>query len=160
MFMVKVSWKKNLINRLVALIFATSWFIINLIKMKKKILFVLCLMTGLLFINGGLDKFFHYMPVPEQLPEKLISTGKAFAEIGWLMPLVGVAEIIGGLLLIFGRTRALGVMVLLPVVTGILLTNVMASPSTLPMVFVIIAVLLWSIADNWHKYLSLIREPK
>ncbi len=124
--------------------------------MKKKILFTLSLLTGLLFINGGLDKFFHYMPVPKELPEKLISMGQAFAEIGWLMPLVGTIEIIGGLLLIFGKTRALGAIVLLPVVTGILLVNITASPATLPIVLIIIAVLSWAIIDNWKKYLPMI----
>lgn len=128
--------------------------------MKRKILFVLSLLTALLFINGGLDKFFHYMPVPKELPEKLIRMGQAFAEIGWLMPLVGTIEIVGGLLLIFGRTRALGAIVLLPVVTGILLVNLTASPATLPMVLIIIAVLVWAIIDNWEKYLPMVSEQK
>jgi uncharacterized membrane protein len=57
---------------MVAVIFATIRFIIQkkLIIMKPKILFVLCLLVGLLFVNAGLDKFFHYMPVPKDMPEK------------------------------------------------------------------------------------------
>jgi len=92
--------------------------------MQKKILFVLCLLTGLMFINGGLDKFFHYMPVPKDMPEKMVKAGMAFMEISWLMPLVGAAELVGGILLIFPRTRALGVLVIIPVLSGILLTNI------------------------------------
>jgi len=88
--------------------------------MQKKILFVLCLLTGLMFINGGLDKFFHYMPVPKDMPEKMVKAGMAFMEISWLMPLVGAAELVGGILLIFPRTRALGVLVIIPVLSGIL----------------------------------------
>lgn len=126
--------------------------------MKRKILFALSLLTGMLFINGGLDKFFHYMPVPKDLPENLIRMGQAFAEIGWLMPLVGIIEIIGGILLIFTRTRALGAIVLLPVVAGILMVNITASPSTLPIVLIIIAVLIWAIIDNWKKYLPMISK--
>ncbi|RZK64675.1 MAG: DoxX family protein, partial [Pedobacter sp.] len=38
-------------------------------KTFKTILFSL---FGLLLINGGLDKFLHYMPVPEQLPQELV----------------------------------------------------------------------------------------
>jgi len=126
--------------------------------MKNKILFVLCLLTGLMFINAGLDKFFHYMPVPREMPEKMVKAGMAFAEIGWLMPLVGSIEILGGLLLIFNRTRALGTMVILPVLTGILLTNISVAPSGLPIVFILIAIIFWVIIDNRKKYLPLIRE--
>src|SRR5882762_9714017 len=100
--------------------------------MKSKILFVLCLLTGLMFINAGLDKLFHYMPVPKDLPEKMIKVMAAFIEIGWLMPLVGVAEVLGGLLLIFPRTRPLGALILVPLLTGILLANISMAPSGLP----------------------------
>ena len=126
--------------------------------MKKKILFVLCLLTGLMFINAGLDKFFHYMPMPKEMPEKMVKAGKAFMEIGWLMPLVGSIEILGGLLLIFNKTRALGAIVLLPVLTGILLANISMAPSGLPIVFVLIAIILWVIIDNREKYLPMIKE--
>lgn len=126
--------------------------------MKSKILFVLCLLTSLMFINAGLDKFFHYMPMPKEMPEKMVKTGKAFMEIGWLLPLVGAAEILGGLLLIFPRTRALGAVVIVPVLTGILLANISMAPSGLPIVFALIAIIVWVIIDNREKYLPMIRK--
>lgn len=126
--------------------------------MKSKILFVLCLLTGLMFINAGLDKFFHYMPIPKEMPEKMVKVGMAFMEIGWLLPLVGAMEIFGGLLLIFGRTRALGAIVIVPVLTGILLANISMAPSGLPIVFALIVIILWVIVDNREKYLPMIRK--
>jgi len=126
--------------------------------MKSKILFVLCLLTGLMFINAGLDKFFHYMPMPKDMPEKMVKAGMAFMAIGWLMPLVGAMEIVGGLLLISARTRALGAIVLVPILTGILLANISMGPSGLPVVFVLIAVILWVIIDNREKYLPMISK--
>jgi uncharacterized membrane protein YphA (DoxX/SURF4 family) len=126
--------------------------------MKNTILFILCLLTGLMFINAGLDKFFHYMPMPKEMPEKMVKAGKAFMEIGWLMPLVGAAEILGGLLLIIPRTRALGAVVIVPVLTGILLANISMGPSGLPIVFALIAIILWVIIDNREKYLPMIRK--
>jgi uncharacterized membrane protein YphA (DoxX/SURF4 family) len=128
--------------------------------MKSKILFVLCLLTGLMFINAGLDKFFHYMPMPKEMPVKMVKVGMAFTEIGWLLPLVGIIEIIGGLLLIFTRTRALGAIVILPVLTGILLANISMAPSGLPIAFTLIAIILWVIIDNWEKYLPMINKSK
>ncbi|PZF74260.1 DoxX family membrane protein [Taibaiella soli] len=124
--------------------------------MKNKILFVLCLLAGLMFINSGLDKFFHYMPMPKDLPEKVMKTGMAFMEIGWLMPLVGAIEIIGGVLLIIPRTRPLGAIVLLPILAGILLANINMMPSALPIAFALIAIILWVIIDNRKKYLPMI----
>lgn len=124
--------------------------------MKQKILFVLCLLTGLMFINSGLDKFLHYMPIPANLPEKLVKVGMAFSEIGWLMPLVGAAEIAGGALLLLPRTRALGAIILVPILTGVLLTHITVAPSGLPIVLAFIAVIGWVIVDNREKYLPIL----
>ena len=44
----------------------------------KYIKFILCLLFGLMFINAGLDKFLHYMPMPEMKPEQ----AKLFAAFG------------------------------------------------------------------------------
>jgi uncharacterized membrane protein YphA (DoxX/SURF4 family) len=126
--------------------------------MKSKILFVLSLLTGLMFINSGFDKFFHYMPVPKEMPEKMMKVGMAFMEIGWLMPLVGTIEILGGLLLIFSKTRALGAIVILPVLVGILLTCFSIAPSALSIVLPLSAVILWVIIDNKERYLPMIRS--
>ncbi|WP_413668246.1 DoxX family membrane protein [Mucilaginibacter sp. Mucisp86] len=126
--------------------------------MKNKILFVLCLLTGLMFINAGLNKFLNYMPMPKDMPQNMVKVMQAYMEIGWIMPLVGVAEIVGGLLLIFGRTRALGAVVLVPVLTGILLANISMAPSGLPIALVLTAIVVWVIIDNWEKYLPMIRK--
>jgi uncharacterized membrane protein YphA (DoxX/SURF4 family) len=126
--------------------------------MKSKILFILCLLMGLMFINAGLDKFLHYMPMPKNMPEKMLKAMGAFKEIGWLMPLVGAIEVIGGLLIIIPRTRPLGAVVILPVLTGILLANISMAPSGLPIVFILIAITLWVIIDNREKYLPMISK--
>lgn len=125
--------------------------------MKSKILTVLCFLVGIFFINAGLDKFLHYMPVPKDMPDKMVQMGKAFMQISWLMPLVGVAEILGGILLIPRKTRALGAVILVPVLIGILLTAVSSSPNVLPVIIIIIAIILWVIIDNREKYLPMVR---
>ena len=125
--------------------------------MKNKILFVLCLLAGLMFINAGLDKFFHYMPMPKDMPEKMVKVGMAFMEIGWLMPLVATIEILGGLLLIIPKTRALGAIVILPVLTGIVLANITMAPSGLAIALPLVAIVLWVIIDNKEKYLHLVK---
>ncbi len=124
--------------------------------MKDKILTVLSVLFGLLLINGGLNKFFNYMPVPENLPEPLVKDTAALLEISWLMPLVAIAEVAGGLLIMFQRTRALGALIIFPVMVGVLLTHIFVAPDGLPIALIIWAVLLWIIYDNRRKYLPII----
>lgn len=125
--------------------------------MKKKILNILSIIFGLLLLNGGLSKLFHYMPVPDNLPEALVKDNLALMEIAWLMPLIAIAEIIGGILIIIPKTRALGALVVFPVMVGVLLTHLFVAPDGLPIALVIWAILLWIIVDNWNRYLQLLK---
>ncbi len=125
--------------------------------MKTKILLVLSILFGLMFINSGLNKFFHYMPMPANMPDKMIKMMKALMEIGWLMPLIAVAEIAGGLLFITNKYRALGAIIILPVMTGVLLTHIFIEPSGLPIALVLLAILIWVIIENRDKYLPMIK---
>ena len=84
--------------------------------MKKKIMFVVSLLFGLEFINAGLNKFFNYMPIPEDLPENMVKLMSAIMEVSWLIPLVAFAEILGGLLFAIPKTRILGAMVIFPII--------------------------------------------
>ena|SRR5690606_14252056 len=125
--------------------------------MKRKILFVVSLLFGLMFINAGLNKFFNYMPVPDDLPEDVMKSTMAFMEIGWLMPLIAVAEIVGGVLFITNKYRALGALIIFPVMIGILLTHIITEPSGLPIALILFAILVWAMVENREKYLPLIR---
>lgn len=123
-------------------------------KIVKTILFSL---LGLLLINGGLNKFLNYMPVPEGLPDELVKDNAALMEISWLIPLIGFAEVLGGLLILIPRTRALGALIIFPVMAGILLTHIFVEPGGLAIAIVIWAILLWIIYDNLHKLLPIIK---
>ena len=125
--------------------------------MKKKILFVVSLLFGLMFINSGLNKFFNYIPVPKDLPEGLIKLMGAFMEIKWWLPLIAVAEIIGGILVIIPKYRALGAIIIFPVMIGILLTHIINAPSGFILAIVLFAINLWIIIENREKYLPMIK---
>lgn len=131
---------------------------IKIKRIKQIILFGICLLFGLMFINAGLNKFFNYMPMPKDMPEKMVESMKAFMEIGWLMPLVGIVEIVGGVLFIIPRFRALGAIMIFPIMIGILLTNIFAAPTGLPIAFILLAINLWVIYENREKYIPLIKK--
>ncbi|MDO8965049.1 DoxX family membrane protein [Algoriphagus sp.] len=123
--------------------------------MKNKILDIISFIFSLLLINGGLNKFLNYMPVPEDLPSELLKDNTALMEIEWLIPLVGLAEIVGGILIAFPKTRALGALVIFPVMVGVLLTHIFVAPSGFPIALVIWAVLVWIIYENRKRYFHL-----
>lgn len=118
---------------------------------------ILCVLFGLMFINAGLDKYLHHMPMPPMEGE-MAKLFEAFVTIKWLMYLVGAAEVIGGLLFIIPKTRALGAIVIFPVMVGIIIHNAVFMPSGLGIAGPLFAINLWIIADNWKKYQPMIRE--
>ena len=124
--------------------------------MKGKILTILCAIFGLGMIVFGANKLYPFMPMPELTEEQKTIFG-AFGTIKWLMPLVAFVEILGGLLIAIPKTRALGAIVILPVMVGIIVHNLTFDPSQLaiPAVFAIIN--LWAIADNTDRYKAMIK---
>ena len=96
------------------------------------------------------------MPMPKEMPEGLMKLMGAFIQVSWLLPLIAVAEIIGGVLVIFKKTRALGAIIIFPVMVGILLTHFINAPSGLLIPLVLFAVHLWILFENRDKYLPMI----
>lgn len=126
--------------------------------MKQKITFVVCLLFGLVFINAGLNKFFNYMPVPENMPDEVMKLMQAFMTIGWLMPLVGVVEIMGGILFAIPLTRAIGAITILPIMVGIVLVHVLQAPDGLPMALGLAVINFYILFENREKYMNLLRR--
>lgn len=93
-------------------------------------------------------------PTPEQM--KLFA---AFGEISWLMPLTGIVEVIGGLLFVFPKTRALGAIIILPVMIGIVfhIFTLDKSPMGMSIAGVLFLINLWMIIDNKEKYKTLVK---
>lgn len=124
--------------------------------MKNKVLLVLCVLLGLMMVNSGLNKLFAYMPEPEFLPEVRLLVD-AFNASGWMMPLIAVVEIVGGILLVPTKTRALGAIVLFPVVVGIFFFHLVQDPSTIAIAIVVLGINVWAIVDNKEKYMPMIQ---
>ena len=95
--------------------------------------------------------------MPKDMPENMLKVMGAFMTIGWLMPLIAVAEIVGGVLFIIPKYRALGAIVIFPVVIGIVLTHIFIAPSGLPLALVLLAINLWVMIENREKYLPMVR---
>lgn len=124
-------------------------------KIVKTIAFVL---FGFMFINAGLDKFLHYMPIPP-MDAEMQKTGEALMTIKWIMPLVGLIGLISGILVIFPKTRTLGAIMIFPVMIGILCYNATFTsmgPTGLIIGGLLFLINIWMVMDNWNKIKSLI----
>lgn len=124
--------------------------------MKAKVLNVLTILFGLMMLNSGLNKFFWYMPTPEMSAEQMAAF-QGLMSVEWVLPLVAVVEIIGGILIAVPKLRALGAIVILPVMVGIFLEHLTHAPETIIIPIILFAINLWAILDNKEKYLPLIQ---
>lgn len=124
--------------------------------MKNKILTALCALFGLGMIVFGANKLLPFLPMPELTPEQASIFG-AFGTIKWLMPLVAIVEIVGGLLIAIPKTRALGAIVILPVMVGIVIHALTHDPSGIAIPAVFGAINLWAIIDSKDKYMPMIK---
>lgn len=97
------------------------------------------------------------MPMPKDISPGMLKLMGAFMTITWLMPLIATAEIIGGILFITNKYRALGAIIIFPVMIGIVLTHIINDPSGLPIVLPLFAINIWVIIENRSRYLPMIR---
>ncbi|MBW3466920.1 DoxX family membrane protein [Arthrospiribacter ruber] len=124
--------------------------------MKNKVLTVLCALFGIIMLNSGLNKFFNYMPMPE-LSEEMVQLMSGFMTIGWIFPLVAVIEIIAGILITVPKTRALGALVIFPVMVGIFVHHLVHDVAGIGIALVLLAINIWVIAANWSRFLFIIK---
>jgi putative oxidoreductase len=127
--------------------------------MKKKVLFGVSLLFGLMMINSGVNKFLNYMTMPE-MSEAAGALANAFVQSGWVFPLVALAEIVGGAMISTNRFRALGAIILLPVTIGIFLFHAVLDPGAIVMSIVLLAINSWVIIENTNKYLPMVAVAK
>ena len=112
---------------------------------------------ALLFLLFGSSKFYPFMPTPPITPEAGRFLG-ALISTGYLWQFVGLVEIIGGLLLVFRRTRLVGALLLLPVIAHIVpyLWILARTVPGIPMGLFLIGMELWVLLDHRRKLQGLI----
>ncbi len=96
------------------------------------------------------------MPMPEDMPQYMLDSFGAMMTIGWLLPLIAIVEIMGGILFMMPKYRALGAIMIFPIMVGILLTHI-AAANGIPVAIVLMAINLWVIIDNKEKYMPMIK---
>src|SRR5213594_75196 len=108
-------------------------------------------LLGLIFVVFGSNIFLHFIPMPP-LPATLAGDfSKALLQSHYIY-VVGLLQVIGGLLLLIGRYVPLGLTLLGPVIVNIVLFHIFLEPSGL-LIAIVVAVfalfLLWRYRANF-----------
>src|SRR5437870_8213756 len=113
-------------------------------------------LLGLMFVVFGSNIFLHFVPMPP-LPATLAGDfSKALIQSHYIY-VVGLLQVIGGLLLLIGRYVPLGLALLGSVIVNILLFHIFLDRSGLPLaiiVAVLVLFLLWRYRTNFAGLLK------
>ena len=88
---------------------------------------IIRIVLGIILLVFGLNHFFQFMPMPEP-PTEAMNFMNALMKSGFVWGLIGIVEIISGIMLILGRYTALGLILFAPLAVGILLHHLFLDP--------------------------------
>lgn len=104
--------------------------------MKSKLPLIARLLLGFVFFASGLAGLLNLVPVPPDLPEKLVIFNNGLAASVYFMPFLKLTETICGLFLLAGMFVPLALVILAPIVLNIVLVHAFMAPSGLPLAIV------------------------
>jgi putative oxidoreductase len=109
------------------------------------------ILLGLVFVVFGSNFFLHFIPQPPPPPGLAGDYVKVFAASGY-MYVVGILQLLSGLLLLIGRFVPLALTVLAAMIFNILVFHVLMAPEGLPIAIVVAVLdvfLIWSYRDRF-----------
>ena len=124
--------------------------------MKTKIDLVLRLILGVILLIFGLNTFIQFMPMPEP-PEGAGKLLWAFAESGYIFPMIGVVKIVVGLLLLINRYVALALLLLAPFSVNIILFHLVLDPKGIAAALIVTALNIYLLFVNKAKFDSVLK---
>lgn len=105
--------------------------------MMNKLSLVARILLGLIFFVFGLNGFFQFIPMPETMPEGMMTFMNGMIASKYFFPLLKGTEVVCGALLLAGAFVPLALVVLAPIILNIFLIHVFLDPSGLPIALVI-----------------------
>jgi uncharacterized membrane protein YphA (DoxX/SURF4 family) len=124
--------------------------------MNSKVQMVLRIILGLILIIFGANKFLQFMPMPEPQGDAATFMG-GLAASGYMFPLLGVLEILIGILLILKKAVPFALILLAPLAVNMVLYHGAMDPGGIgaaAIVTVLNAILIYS---NWDRFKSLFK---
>jgi len=96
--------------------------------MKDKLLLTAQVLSAIMLIIFGTNKFLQFMPMPQPTPEMGAFIGALFTT-GYLMTLVAIIEIVTGIAFLVNKFTPLMALILMPVMLNALLAHLFLDPA-------------------------------
>lgn len=125
--------------------------------MNAKVIMVLRILLALALLVFGLNKFFWFLPPPEELPEGAAGFMGALAATGYMIKLIGAVEVVSGLLLLINEWVPFALILMAPVLVNILLYHLKFDPATLAPGIILTVIEIILIYANWNKFKPLFK---
>lgn len=123
--------------------------------MRSKVTLVLRILLAILLLVFGLNKFLHFIPAPEP-PEG--SFAHALFQTGYMIPLIGVSEVIPGFLLLINKWVGFALAWLVPISVNIVLFHLKFDPATIGPAALVAILNTYLIYVNWPKFKALFKR--
>ncbi len=113
-------------------------------------------LLALTLILIGLNKFLLFIPAPE-LPDEATQFMRSLKATGYVLPVLGIVEIIIGLMLLINKWVAFAVLALVPITFNILLYHLFLDIPSIGPAAIVAIINLILIYKLWPKYKPLFR---
>ena len=114
-------------------------------------------LLGLVFVVFGSNIFLHFIPMPPPPATLAGDFSKALMQSHYIY-VVGLLQVIGGLLLLIGRYVPLGLTLLGPVIANILLFHIFLDRSGLPLAIIVAVLALFLLWRYRTNFAGLVRQ--
>jgi uncharacterized membrane protein YphA (DoxX/SURF4 family) len=122
--------------------------------MNSKLTMVLRIVLGLILVVFGANKFFNFMPAME-MPAPAGNLMGAMMDSGYLFNLIGVTEVVVGLLLLIKKWVPFALVVLAPLSLNMILFHLFLAPAGIGPAAVVTLLNIVLIYNNWNNYKAL-----
>ena len=112
-------------------------------------------LLGLAMLIFGANKFFNFMPPPENMPEAAGAFMGALVNSGYILPTLGIVYILAGILLMINKAVPFALIILVPVSYNIVAFHLKFDPQSVLFGAVIALLNLFLIYHNWDRFKSL-----
>ncbi|MBG7630563.1 MAG: DoxX family membrane protein [Bacteroidetes bacterium] len=122
--------------------------------MNSKVTMVLRLILGLILLVFGVNKFFHFMPMPPMEGAPAAFMG-ALGKAGYMFPLIAFTEIFAGALLLLNKWVGLALILAAIISVNIVAFHLVLDPAGVGLAAVVAILNTVLIYANWSKFKTL-----
>ncbi len=112
------------------------------------------IVLGIVLIIFGMNKFFHFMPMPPMEGNAAIFMN-GLGVSGYMFPLLGILEILIGVLLILKKAVPFALILLAPLAVNMVLFHAAMAPAGIAPAAIVFVLNAYLIYVNWSEYKNL-----